>query len=168
MKWTLAILLNVLAVAAFGQATDSIVAPYKRFPTVPAFNLLLGDSTTTYTKENLPRKKSLLLMIFNPECEHCQHETEELLKYKQDLKDVEVLMVTFQPIYMMNEFVKDYHVSELPNVVIGRDPSYLLANFYQMRSLPYLALYNKKGNLIETAEGSIPLPKLISLFRENK
>ncbi|MGE5519672.1 MAG: TlpA family protein disulfide reductase [Candidatus Dadabacteria bacterium] len=168
MKWILAILLNALSIVAFSQTTDSIAAPYKRFPTVPAFKITLGDSSTTYTKEDLPKKRPVLLMIFNPECEHCQHETQELLKYKEELKDIEVLMVTFQPLYKMNEFVKDYHVTDLPNVVVGRDPYYLLSSFYQMHSLPYIALYDKKGNLIETAEGSLPLPKLIALFKSKK
>jgi len=52
--------------------------PYKRFPTLPPIQLLLGDSATKYTKENIPSKKPVLVLLFSPDCNHCQHTAEEM------------------------------------------------------------------------------------------
>ena len=59
---------------AFAQ-NDSIQPPYKRFPSFPPVKLLLPDSTTSFTKADLDKKKPTMLMLFNPQCVHCQHET---------------------------------------------------------------------------------------------
>src|SRR5690349_14082069 len=49
--------------------TDSIPEPpYKRFPTVPPFKILLTDSTTYLTKDDLEKKKSVMIMLFSPDC----------------------------------------------------------------------------------------------------
>lgn len=36
-----------------------------------------------------------------------------------------------------------------------------------MKSLPYLALYNKKGNLITTFEGTTRIEKVLEAFKKS-
>ncbi len=146
------------------QVADTAQLPYKRFPTLPPLQLLLGDSTTKYTKNDLPRKKPVLLMLFSPDCSHCQHTAEELLQYKDRLKDLHIVMSTLHPLYQMNAFVEKYRLKELPNLVVGRDMYYLLPSFYGIKSLPYLAFYNKKGGLIMGFEGSMSMDKILKQF----
>lgn len=107
-------------------------------------------------------------MLFSPECSHCQHTAEEILKHKEELKDIQIVMVTLHPISQMNAFMQDYKLTELKNVVAGKDIFYLLPPFYGITSLPYLAMYNKKGNLIMGFEGSMPIQKVIDTFKANK
>ena len=107
-------------------------------------------------------------MLFSPECSHCQHTAEEMLQYQEDLKGVHIVMATMHSISEMNEFVKKYRLDELKNVVAGKDMYYLLAPFYGIKNLPYLAMYNKKGALIMGFEGSMPLQKVLETFKANK
>ena len=83
------IVLSVLSLffisTAFAQA-DTVQAPYKKFPSFPPAKLLLPDSATYFTKADLDKKKPVMLMLFNPGCSHCQHETEELTKKMDDFK----------------------------------------------------------------------------------
>ena len=106
-------------------------------------------------------------MIFSPECSHCQHETEELVAHKDDLKNVQIVMITFYPLWQMNEFVKNYKLDQLPNVIVGRDIYYTTPSFYSVHNLPFLAMYNASGNLIGVYEGTLPLEKLIKVFETN-
>ena len=105
-------------------------------------------------------------MLFSPECSHCQHETEELIAHKDELKDIQIVMVTLHPLWMMNEFIDHYKLKELPNVVVGRDIYYFFPSFYNIRNLPFLAMYDKKGNLITTFEGSMPIARVVETFKE--
>ena len=160
----------VLAFACFGfavqaQVADTTLAPYKRYPTLPPLQILLGDSTTKYTKEDLPRKKPVLFMLFSPDCSHCQHTAEELLAKKDKIKDIHIVMATLHSIYQMNAFVEKYRLKELPNVVVGRDMFYLMPTFYGIKNLPYLAFYDKKGNLITGFEGSMSIEKILQQFK---
>ena len=164
MKLLYTLILCLVALTGFSQV-DSTTPAYRKYPTLPPLQLLLGDSATKYTKENLPKKKPVLIMLFSPECNHCQHTAEEMVKYKEDLKDIHIVMATMHSITKMNEFMQQYKLNELENVVAGRDIYYLLQGFYNIHSLPYLGFYDKKGNLIRGFEGSMPVKKIIETFK---
>ncbi len=106
-------------------------------------------------------------MLFSPECEHCQHEAEELVAHKNEFRDIQIVMATTYPLWKMNQFITDYKLKEIDNIVIGRDIFYLLPAFFDMRNFPFLAMYNAKGNLIEVFEGGLPIPKVLEKFKNN-
>lgn len=161
----LAAIASCVCLSSLAQV-DSTTPPYKKFPTLPPLQLLLGDSTTRFTKENLPGKKPVLLLLFSPECSHCQHEAEELTAHKEESKNIQVVMVTFHPLWQMNEFVNRYKLNELENVVVGKDLYLILPSFYAVHNLPFHALYDKKGNLLEVFDGATELSKMLEAFRE--
>src|SRR5438046_1707375 len=105
--------LMLLASFRLHAQSDSTQPPYKRFPHVPPFQLLLGDSTTVYQKETLPKGKPVLLMIFSPECSHCQHTAKDIVAHKDALKNIQIVMATLHTITQMNDFAKTYKLSEL-------------------------------------------------------
>ena len=166
-KCVLSLVFSCLSIIMFAQV-DSTTAPYKKVPFVPPFQILLGDSVTTYAKADLPKGKPLLLMLFSPECSHCQHEAEEMVANKNLLNDLQIVMVTFHPLWQMNEFVSAYKLKELPNLVVGRESYYMLPSFYAIHNLPFHALYNKDGELITAFEGSAELSKILDAFRKAK
>lgn len=167
MKYILFISFLISSIAADCQ-NDLTIPPYKRYPTLPPIQLLLGDSVTKYTKDNIPEKKPVLVMLFSPDCSHCQHTAEEMYKNKENLKSIQIVMATILPLYQMNDFMKKYKLDELDNVVAGKDIYFLLPPFYAIKNFPYMAMYNKKGNLIMGFEGSMPIEKIISVFKESK
>lgn len=162
MKTIIAILLMALALSASAQ-TDSIQPAYKRYPTIPAFELLQLDSATTLTKADL-QKKPLLLMFFSPDCDHCQHQTEDLLKDIDEFKNVQIVLASFQPMEQIRAFCEKYQLAKHPNIRVGRDTKYMLPPFFRMFNLPYLALYDRKGNLITTFEGNVKTARLMKEF----
>jgi thioredoxin-related protein len=154
----------LLFIVGLNAQTDSIQPPYKKFPTPPPFKLLLSDSTTWFTKADLEKKKSLLLIVFSPDCDHCQHETEELIKHIDKFKKVQIVMATFQPFGLMRKFYADYQLYRYENIVVGKDVNFILAPFYNIRNMPFLAFYDKKGQLISIFEGSLPIDKIAEKF----
>jgi thiol-disulfide isomerase/thioredoxin len=141
---------------------DSVqLAPYKRFPTVPPFKLLLTDSSTSFTKENLDKKKTVMIMLFSPDCDHCKHETEEIIKNIDAFKKVQIIMSTTMPFEKMVDYYNHYDLKRFDNIVVGKDVSYLLPVFYDIHNLPFLAFYNKKKELISVFSGALPIDKVI-------
>jgi uncharacterized SAM-dependent methyltransferase len=51
---------------------------------------------------------------------------------------------------------------------MAKDPSYFLLTFYDIRNFPYIALYNKKGGLIESFEGSKRMETVLATLENNK
>lgn len=147
---------------------DTVQPPYKRFPTLPPLQLLLGDSATKYTKANLPRNKPVLLMIFSPDCSHCQHTAEEVYKNKKELQHLQIVMSSMAGIEQINGFMEKYKLKELDNIVAGKDIYFLLPPFYGIHNLPFMAFYNRKGKLISAYEGSLDIVHVLKIFKEHK
>ena len=161
------LLLSVIAALAGIGQTDSIAEPpYKRFPTIPPAKLLLTDSISYFTKEKLPKKKAVMLILFSPDCDHCQHETEEIIRRIDDFKKVQIVMATTLPFDKMTEYYKKYNLNRFPNIVVGKDVGYMLPTFYNVRNLPFLAFYNSKKELISVFEGALPIEKILEELKK--
>jgi thioredoxin-related protein len=141
-------------------------APYLKYPTIPPFHLLKLDSATYLTKDDIKKHRRTLVMFFSPDCDHCKHQTEAILGDFADFKDVEIVMATYQPFNELKEFNTHYRLFEHPNIKLGRDEKFFLAPFYKIRNLPYLALYDKKGNLITTFEGTQKIETIVKAFQQ--
>jgi thioredoxin-related protein len=157
--------LILFSIKGFSQV-DSTTPPFLKYPTLPPIQLLMGDSVTKYTKDHIPKRKPVLVMLFSPDCSHCQHSAEEMVKYKDDLKDIHIVMATTLSLTKMNAFMEKYGLSAFDNIVAGRDIYYLLPSFYNIHNLPYMAFYNRKGDLIKGFEGAMPIKKVIQTFKE--
>jgi len=147
-------------VAAFAQE-DSTAPVYERFPTIPQFTLYKAPDSTVFTRQDLQKRKPVVFMIFSPDCEHCQHETEMLLADINKFKNAQILMVTYLPYQDMIAFYKNYKIANYPEITMARDTKYYLPQFFKVRNLPSIFVYDKKGNFKKSFEGSIN-PDLIS------
>ena len=160
---------TLLSLTAIAQK-DSVdmSAPFRKNPVVPAFDLLKTDSSTHLTKADISPKHKTLLMFFSPECTHCQHQTEDMLAAIDSLKDIQIVMATYQPFEEMVAFNQKYNIEKYSNIKLGRDTKYFLPPYYRMRSLPYLALYDTKGNYITSFEGNQRIATLVDAFNQKK
>lgn len=154
----------LIAPIAFSQADSAIAPPYKRFPDIPPFRLLTPDSSSVFTKTDLKKNRPVLIILFSPECEHCRRETEDIVKHIDDFEKIQIVMATTMPFDKMKQFYTDYQLARHKNITVGRDIQYLLPVYYDIRNLPFLAFYDRKGKLIEAFEGSLPVEKMLTRF----
>ena len=82
----------------------------------------------------------------------------------EKLKDVEIVMATYQSFEEMVGFYQKYQIGKYANIKIGRDSKFFLPPFFKMKNLPYLALYDKNGKLLTTFEGNQPMDKILEAF----
>ncbi len=164
MKYLFLLLTAFLfSIAGFAQQDTASTPPpsYTLFP-LPQFSVLLPDSTTWFTKKDLPKNKKTMVMVFSPDCEHCQHETELIKADMAKFKRVQILMVTPMPFTKMKEFYKKYELDKYKNVTVGYDPKFFFNNYFKMRMFPFIAVYDKKYTLLKTFEGN---PKMDDLLK---
>ncbi|HEY0434101.1 MAG TPA: thioredoxin, partial [Chitinophagaceae bacterium] len=64
----------------------------------------------------------------------------------------------------MKEFYDKYDLKKYSNIHVGQDVKYTLPSFYQIRFLPYLAMYDRKGILLTTFEGAMKMEDLVKTF----
>lgn len=164
MKKLLIGLAGLFLTTIVAAQSDSLQAPYKRFPSFPPAKLLLPDSVSFFTKADLPKKRPVMLMVFSPTCEHCQHETEELINNIDKFKNILIVMTTSMPFDSMLAYREKYHLERYKNIIVAQDTDYFLFTFYQVHNLPFLAFYDKKKELISVFEGGLPMDKILEMF----
>jgi hypothetical protein len=123
-------------------------APYKSDPKMPAFKILLPDSTW-FTREQVPLSKYdyTFIIYFSPDCGHCQHEATEIVKHMDSLKNAFFVFVAYKPLEDIQGFASYYKLDQFPNIRYGRDPQYFVPSFYRVTRTPFVVMYNKQGLL---------------------
>lgn len=144
--------------SVFSQADTTPV--YLRFPTIPQFTINKAPDSSVFTKDNLDKNKETLFILFSPDCQHCQHETESLLANFDKFKKTQIIMVTHLPYEEMIKFYKDYKIAGYPEIIMGRDPKYVLPVFFKLRNFPSIYVYDKKGKFKKSFEGSVAIDKV--------
>lgn len=107
-----------------------------------------------------------MIMLFSPDCDHCKHETEELIKRMDDFKDIQIVMSTPLPFEKMKEYYLHYGLNRFQNIRMGHDDKFILPVFYNIKSFPFLAFYNKKQELISVFEGNMPMDKILEELKK--
>ena len=105
-------------------------------------------------------------MLFNPQCNHCQHETEELIKNIDQFKKISIVMATTMHMDSMRSFSQRYGLEKYENITVGRDIQYFLPIFFMINNLPFLAFYNRNKQLISAFEGALPIPQIVTVFKD--
>jgi thiol-disulfide isomerase/thioredoxin len=143
------------------QQGDSL--PYMSDKVLPAFNLLLVDSTTLFNTKDIPSGEPIVLMYFSPDCEHCQHQTEEILKNMDSLRNVRFVLLTALPFDKMKNFYYYYKLGNYKNITIGKDQDYYFSRHYGSQYVPYLAIYDRHKKLVKVFDGGTKVSTLIQL-----
>ena len=114
---------------------------------LPPFKMYRSDKTI-FNAAELPKTKPVVLIYFDPDCEHCQKLMKELFQKIDAFKSAEIIMVTFKPVEEISSFEKQNNTQKHSNIVVGTEGTgFYLRNYYGLVTMPFTALYDKNGNL---------------------
>lgn len=148
----------------FAQAdtSDNYV---KKFLNIPAIQINMVPDSAVYSNKNLKKNEALVIIFFNPDCDHCQKETKELLAYKNELKGVQILMVSPAPFGEIKKFYDEYGLASLPDMKVGQDLNYKLAGIYKVKTYPSIYVYDNRGTLAKAFVGNIGIPAVLDAIK---
>ena len=116
-------------------------------PLLPQFRLLLLDSFSQLNTNDIPKGKPSVLIFFSPDCDHCQRETESIVKNMDSLRNVNLFFITVDPFDRMKLFNEVYNLSRYKNVVVGRDYTFFFSYQFKGAQPPYNVIYDKHKRL---------------------
>ncbi|MBS1947611.1 MAG: thioredoxin [Bacteroidetes bacterium] len=149
------------------SAAQNLQQPQKQnSQIIPPIHLLKQDSSGYYTNNDIKKHRETLIMYFSPECDHCKHQTEDIIKDMGKFGNIQIVMATYFPLNEIKEFYRHYKIASYHNIIMGRDEQYSIPPHYNMHSFPFLALYDKKGNLITVFEGNQKTATLLEAFKK--
>jgi thioredoxin-related protein len=165
LKRYLFILIAILACQSLKAQHEPDSLLYLRFPNVPPFKLYTVPDSTVFTKDNLQKKKATIIIVFSPDCEHCQAETKNITANIQLFKKTQIIMASPLDFDYIKKFYDEYNIAKYPVITMGRDPSYFLGTFYKIRSYPAIFIYDKKGKLVNWFNGTTPIEKILESLK---
>jgi hypothetical protein len=141
-------------------------APYVLDKNIPAFFIESIDGKSI-TKKDLPANyKYTCIIIFSPDCSHCEHEAEGLQKEAAKFKNVLFIWDSYREMDLIKKFAAKYNLAAKPNVVIGRDPGYTIPSFFRPRMTPFVALY-ENGKFVKVWEQGVEPADLLKYTKGN-
>jgi len=151
-----------MALGAFAQIDST--KQYFKIPYIPAFNIRKIPDSSSFTNTMLQKGKPVIIVFFDPDCDHCQHATKNFTEKIDKFKDVQIVMVTIYEFSRIKKFYKDYKLANFPNIILTRDALFDLPKYYQVSSLPDVYVYDKNGKLIKHYKQDIPVDEIAGLF----
>lgn len=143
------------------EGKKDTLLPYQKYPNLPAFKILEMDSTTVFNTYDIPTGKPVVLMFFGPDCDHCKHLTEELLKGWDSLKNIQFYLMSFGKPSAVKGFYDKFHLEKHSNVkVVGQDVDFFFPSYFGARFVPYLAVYDKNKKFVKKFEGAATVKEL--------
>jgi thioredoxin-related protein len=140
-------------------------------PIIPAYKILTPDSVyKSYT--DLKRDKPVMIIYFLPDCIHCQHLMNELRPKMNELKKMQVVLISstrteYPYLNLLRDFKKNYNLAKYPNVTIGTEyPTYKVQQYYQIRTTPYIAIYDHNGKLVKAYEKVPEIDELMASVKK--
>jgi thiol-disulfide isomerase/thioredoxin len=114
---------------------------------LPPFKMYRSDKRI-FSAAELPKTKPVVLIYFDPDCDHCQKLMKELFQKIDAFKKAEIVMVTYKPVEELAAFEKMHNIQKYSNIIVGTEGmGFYLRNYYGLMTMPFTALYDKKGNL---------------------
>jgi hypothetical protein len=104
-------------------------------------------------------------MFFSPDCDHCHKQTKELLAYKSELKEVQILLLSVAPFREIKDFYDTFGLASMSNVKVGQDVNFKMGITYNVRTYPSIFLYDQKATLAKAYIGNIGVPAILEALR---
>jgi len=134
---------------------------YLRYPEIPPISMTTA-SGKVFTNKDLKKHQPVMIMLFSVDCEHCQHETQEITQNISKFKGAQLIMITRSGHDEMFAFYRGYGIGKYPDVItMGTDSTYRLPMFYQQHYFPGIYIYNKDNHLVYHHEGTAKLDTLV-------
>ncbi|WDT68239.1 peroxiredoxin family protein [Cloacibacterium sp. TD35] len=141
------------------QSKKTKVEALKSIPTFSVKDI----NGVTITNKNL-QEGNKLLVYFNPECEYCQAEMQELSSINNKHLDMQWIMFSSQSIAEIKNFATKYNLQNAENIKWCTDPRAEVYTQFAMTGIPYFLGYNKNNKLVHRSTGAIKIEKVLKDF----
>jgi len=117
---------------------------------MPVLDIITKDNIRL-TGKDFSKEGNLFVMIFSPECDHCQSLTLELEKNIAKFNKTDIVMVCYpsqkEQLEFFNNITRHHKYS---NIYVGIDSAGFIPKTYPYGTLPYINVYDKDRKLIKT------------------
>ncbi len=118
---------------------------------------------STLTGETLDAKEiegKAILILFQPDCDHCQHEAEDIEANLDLFSEYKLYFVSSATADEVRAFATTYKLAGKDKVVFGTSPGEGVYNFFGPIQVPSIYIYSADGKLKKTFNGQVEINEL--------
>lgn len=173
MKKALKILIPILVLSLLAFMGYKVVSKInhkkqvsENIKKMPTFSYLTLDNKV-FTEEDLAQNKPTLFIYFNSECDFCNHEAEMVQQNLEQLKAIQVVFISYEPVDKIKQFATKFKLLNHANISFLFDTKITFATTFDVKSMPCLVLYDKENNLIEKIKGQVKIETVLNKLPSN-
>jgi peroxiredoxin len=117
---------------------------------LPAMQIVLLDGKEVKAKELVGKN---VLILFQPDCDHCQHEAVAIEENLAAFRDYTVYFVSSAASSEIKKFSNDYKLSGIPNILFGTTTLENVLNNFGAIQAPSIYIYSPQGKLVQHFNG---------------
>ncbi|AYB30618.1 hypothetical protein D4L85_08520 [Chryseolinea soli] len=122
-------------------------------------NLLNGTPVNLRTL-----KGKVILILYQPDCDHCQRESTALREHIETLQPYEVYFITASTVQESEAFAKAYKFNDQINVHFALTPVEKIINTFGPISAPSLYVYSEDHALVKHFNGETPVEDILKVL----
>lgn len=171
MKKILKILLPILVLSLLAIMGYKVVSKInhkkqvaENIKKMPTFSYVTLENKI-FTQKSLVQSTPTLFIYFNSECDFCNHEAEMVQQNIEQLKDIQVVFISYEPVEKIKQFATKFNLLHHDNIHFLSDSKITFATTFDVKSMPCLVLYDKDNNLIEKIKGQVKIETVLQKFR---
>ena len=145
LKYFLLLMVSVLF-SCFCFAQQPFVVPKN----IPPFNMALSNGSGQFNRDNLQKGKPVIIIYFDPGCDHCKKYVQTLVQHIQPFKKTQIVLISgVGEIAPVQKFVHEFGLDKYPFIKVGTEGLYRpTLYFYRVEITPFTALYDTHATLI--------------------
>ena len=153
MKISNFLLITVIIIGCSNKNSKIITG--KEGAPLPSFKMLLLDSSTHFDVNEIPPGNPIVFFYFSPDCPYCLAETEEVIRNIKQLGGIQFCFCSSFDFNLIKNFNNEYKLTRFKNITVVQDNMYSFGRYFQVRSVPFIAIYNKDQKLKSVYSGKV-------------
>ncbi|NJM25746.1 MAG: peroxiredoxin family protein [Bacteroidia bacterium] len=143
---------------------DSTAASFEPVMASELPNLLLTTTDGKQVNVNTLKGK-IILVLFQPDCDHCQREAQEFRENLDSFRKYTLYFITSNPMPEIAQFATDYQLAGKPGVVFAYTEVMNVINTFGQVRTPSIYVYGPRGELIKSFNGETPVTTVAAVLK---
>ncbi|GAB3250608.1 hypothetical protein GCM10027347_08490 [Larkinella harenae] len=131
---------------------------------LPDFSQFSIQAPSRPVSQAMLQGRTNIIILFNPDCEHCQYEAAKISKNRDALKRATIWMLTTEKPARVGQFTRQFGLDTLANVCVGCLTPEELTKAFGPTLVPHLFIYGPDGNLRKQYKGETKMEAILQLL----
>lgn len=109
-------------------------------------------------------KERTILILFTPDCDHCQREADEISKHPELFRDYKLYFVAADQPPVIKGFSEKHGLANWSNAVFARGDIAPVMTAFKPISMPAIFIYDDQGFLVKRFDGETPVSNIVEFL----